>query len=174
MHILHYTSPPSSIHTPNALAAAMQHISFHTSALPLYWKVHQVTISPISTTFSLHLLPSAASLGSVTSPLTGEYKYQLLSAAAAALTRASFRLAPAPSPNLSPPEYTPTTKTGVRDSLPVSEMRRATGGSQPSRAQSRERSRVGCVKWKSVCSARWRERMCAVWKLRTAGRPAER
>jgi hypothetical protein len=129
--------------------------------------------SPQSTIFGFHLLgltSPSMELGTVTS--SGLYRYHPFSAAAAALNRASFNELPTPSPSLSLPEYTPTTNTGCLLSRPVSEMRRATGASKPSRAQRRDRSRVGVRKSKRVLRSRcllvkWsRKKRCTIGRPR--------
>lgn len=94
-----------------------------------------------------------------------------MSAAAAALVRASSSELPAPSPSLSLPLYTPTTKTGCLLRRPVSEIRRATGESKFSRAHSRERSRVGVRKSKSVLTSRCLLRKWSRKKRFTKGDP---
>ena len=128
--------------------------------------------SPQSTIFGRHLLVStfpSVLLGTVTS--NGLYKYQPLSAAAAARILASCSELPTPSPSLSLPEYTPTTNTGCLLSRPVSDIRRATGGSNPSRAQSRDKSRVGMLKSNSFERSRCRLRKWSRKKRFTRGLP---
>lgn len=92
-------------------------------------------------------------------------------AAAAARARASSSELPAPSPSKSFPLYTPTTKTGCLLSRPVSEIRRATGASKPSRAHKRERSRVGVRKSNIPERSRCRLRMWFLKKRLTRGVP---
>jgi len=128
--------------------------------------------SPQSMWFGRHLLVSSSPsmlLGTVTS--IGRYRYHPFSAAAAALVRASSSELPAPSPNLSLPVYTPTTKTGCLLNRPVSDIRRATGGSKFSRAQSFDRSRVGVRKSKRVLTSRCLLRKWSRKKRLTIGAP---
>ena len=130
----------------------------------------QITTSPQSTINGSHAFPSpSASLG--TRSVNGLYKYQPFSAATAARTRASSRLPPVPSPNLSRPEKMPTMKTGCRVRRPVSLRMRAVGFSSPSRAQSRDKSRVGILKSNILEKSRWRETMCSLKKSLVAFLP---
>src|ERR1700749_1388841 len=102
--------------------------------------------SPQSTMFGTHFFAFcrlSTSLGLTNS--MGLYRYQPFNAATVALTLASLIDPPTPSPNLSKPEYTPTTNTGCELSLPVSDISLGTGGSKPSRLQRSSRSLLGSL-----------------------------
>jgi hypothetical protein len=139
--------PTNSVHI-NEKQAQRRYIVTHAppdqNDSPVLLLILYVMTSPGSTIFGFHLpfgSPASTSLGTTT--FIGLYKYQPFNAAVAALFLASSKLPPAPSPNLSLPENTPTTNTGCALARPVSLINRATGGSNPSLKHNRERSRVG-------------------------------